>query len=782
MEIGCGGILVHDRSNFSKNKKLFPVFTTGGIVMWGSFMIYKCLKCHSTFNGNDGCFLSRLDDDVAAAYPVEPRYALANYRFHLSTDLTNDLRSTLLSNGSGDSFSAKLHHYQGNRFTNLVKTYASKAQRSRLGGGEPCNWTIKFSEWNGKFAPSGSQIRSYYLDGENSPLTSYQFSQYDRYKRELQQVGKDMSMMSAAVDWTFQVLKTYVSLPGAKACFTFKVSDGQMAGLAIVPSTALSQISHFLIQLVSRRRIQVQVLYTDLWPTGEVFWKNIFGAGMTGCLGMFHAMKRITDTFRKSVDGDVLQEAMNEFKRCFYSIDATDLSNLYGALKNGSMSQKGHRYTDDEVEQLEKSRFWSRRYGRFLKKVTHPSGCMQQMLCNFANKWKTVQDSKSRKLFTETTEKTIKEQCKNVVYVSDPHNMYKEVKAGPNSKHGLSEWMSLRMESQLEKGHHLMAHYGNTGMGTELADCLILRGVTETNTKVRFKSKIKDPMIPSHLEDLPLFLDESELAYVNCQLQEASLDPVFDVVLPLPPDNGEVFLSEYFFEQVKRNTQAKSLMDTKQNKCICPECAGFLFPIIASKQNPRGSVDNQQSSKSTPLGLLSAASTAPARRLPATTTMEAKKDNGQHPNSDSTSVPNTNSTLAAANTVTARSDNNGQKPITGGSAAVVLNKSVPAKAKRKKKELYPRFDESNEQTKTFTSVEQPFHIATNLLPNNIVCGGFLPPQCCIPYYPFYCQMQYRWRAQNGPAMGIPTPPHNHGCPGQRVRGAVSSPFMNLYPH
>ena len=217
MEIGCGGILVHDRSNFSKNKKLFPVFTTGGIVMWGSFMTYKCLQCQTSFNGNDGCFLAKLDDDIADAYPVEPRYALANYRFHLSTDLTEDLRSTMLSNGSGDSFCAKLHHYQGHRFSHLVKTYASKAKRSHLGGGVPSHWTIRFSEWNGKFAPSGSQLRSYYLDGENSPLTTYQFSQYDRYKRELQQVGRNMSVLSAAVDWTFQVLKTYVSLPGSKA-------------------------------------------------------------------------------------------------------------------------------------------------------------------------------------------------------------------------------------------------------------------------------------------------------------------------------------------------------------------------------------------------------------------------------------------------------------------------------------------------------------------------------------------------------------------------------------
>jgi hypothetical protein len=117
-----------------------------------------------------------------------------------------------------------------------------------------------------------------------------------------------------------------------------------------------------------------------------------------------------TDTFRKSVDTDLFQDGvLNEFQKCFSSIDPSHLSNLYGALKDGSMSQSGHKYTDNEVQDLEKSRFWNRWYGRFLRKVTHPSGCMQQLLSNFANKLKSVQDSKSRKLFTEITEKTIKD-------------------------------------------------------------------------------------------------------------------------------------------------------------------------------------------------------------------------------------------------------------------------------------------------------------------------------------------------------------------------------------
>lgn len=176
----------------------------------------------------------------------------------------------------------------------MIKTYASKARICKAKGHDPDEWDVRFEEWNGKFVPSGIQLRSYYLDGEKSPLTPYGYSNLERYRRELQQVGKNKIYKSGAIDWTFQVLKTYVSLPGAKACFTFTVSDGQMAGIAIVRSTAVCEISHFLIQMISKRCMQVQVLYTDLWPSAETFWKNVFWSddarppGFVSCNQTYH--------------------------------------------------------------------------------------------------------------------------------------------------------------------------------------------------------------------------------------------------------------------------------------------------------------------------------------------------------------------------------------------------------------------------------------------------------------------------------------------------------------
>jgi hypothetical protein len=70
----------------------------------------------------------------------------------------------------------------------LVKMPYSKAKHSKLEGNIPGYWTIKFSDWNGKFAPSGSQLHSYFLDREMSPLKSYADSQQEYYQ-ELQQFG-----------------------------------------------------------------------------------------------------------------------------------------------------------------------------------------------------------------------------------------------------------------------------------------------------------------------------------------------------------------------------------------------------------------------------------------------------------------------------------------------------------------------------------------------------------------------------------------------------------------
>ena len=157
------------------------------------------------------------------------------------------------------------------------------------------------------------------------------------------------------------------------------------------------------------------------------------------------------------------------------------------------------------------------------------------------------------------TEKAILEQCKKVHCASDPDDfeLYREIPATKNSKHGLSKWASLRAEPALEKYHEALAHFANTGTGTDLADVLNLEGTSEWNVKCRFKAATNDKKlagieieVPVHFEDQPQYWDHSMLAYLNAKAEQKGMGPIFDCVTNINPDNGELFLSAYHKQQM----------------------------------------------------------------------------------------------------------------------------------------------------------------------------------------------------------------------------------------
>jgi hypothetical protein len=82
--------LLHNRTNFSKRKQLFPIWSHSGLpTTWCVVMNYKCESCDTNCQANDGRLLSLLPPDVAGAYPVLPRYASG--QFHLHRDVSDDV-------------------------------------------------------------------------------------------------------------------------------------------------------------------------------------------------------------------------------------------------------------------------------------------------------------------------------------------------------------------------------------------------------------------------------------------------------------------------------------------------------------------------------------------------------------------------------------------------------------------------------------------------------------------------------------------------------------------
>ena len=79
--------------------------------------------------------------------------------------------------------------------------------------------------------------------------------------------------------------------------------------------------------------------------------------------------------------------------------------------------------------------------------------------------------------------------------------------------------------------------------------------------------------LPVEYQDIPQVENHSYLAYLNSQARNLGLSDAFEEVTPVKPDNGEVFLSEYFVEQNQRN--ATTGQDAKTHLCLCSSCLSF---------------------------------------------------------------------------------------------------------------------------------------------------------------------------------------------------------------
>ena len=73
----CCGTLRNVRSNFSKNKTLFPIFSLDGAPAWCIVQKMACGKCKRDFMANDATVLLTLPPHAAQLYPVETKYALS---------------------------------------------------------------------------------------------------------------------------------------------------------------------------------------------------------------------------------------------------------------------------------------------------------------------------------------------------------------------------------------------------------------------------------------------------------------------------------------------------------------------------------------------------------------------------------------------------------------------------------------------------------------------------------------------------------------------------------
>jgi len=119
-------------------------------------------------------------------------------------------------------------------------------------------------------------------------------------------------------------------------------------------------------------------------------------------------------------------------------------------------------------------------------------------------------------------------------------------------------------------------------------------------------TQIDGANIPSAYRSFPCHIDHSRLAYINGLAREAGLDTdVFDVLTILQEDNGELFISEYYFEQKKRREAVArgKYSYGKTSRYGCPMCGSFTTPST-NKPSPPQKQQKQQHRRLLPLQCL----------------------------------------------------------------------------------------------------------------------------------------------------------------------------------
>jgi hypothetical protein len=257
-------------------------------------------------------------------------------------------------------------------------------------------------------------------------------------------------------------------------------------------------------------------------------------------------------------------QAVHRLTSCVWEWEPRSKAALIAALKNGSFDNNT-KYTDEEINDLEATKEFKRRFSKHLMKKIRPPEIIENMLSTWFNDFKCSAsegsepargryDTKTNKpLFTADTKTTVEEQKKNARHIQDTSDdildMYRIISPTAGSTHGLPEYISLRPESSLEGFHNPLSNFANTGMRRSLADNLNLEGTARYSVLKRFRIWVSTLDVqqraknePAHWANKPSFYNHSWLAHINelatmARCREEDLP--FNNVRRLPKDNGE---------------------------------------------------------------------------------------------------------------------------------------------------------------------------------------------------------------------------------------------------
>jgi len=616
-EATCEGVLSNTRTNFSKNKTLFPIFGLEGAPSWCIVQQMTCSCCRRVFSANDGAVLVNLPAYIAEDYPVETTYA-GNTTSHITRNAAEVFASIMVTYANGELCSKLLYDAINRAYIGRIKSYYSMAMTKYKEGVTTKPYVEKDGTFVRQCPPLGDTLRDLYNAAASSVTNRWGIGDFERHTREIQGVKCDGIF---AQDHTFEPIKNYLKGVGAKAVWDAATQTGEIASAVLVPSTKTEDFAHAAQSLMKRSQFNPQVMYSDTWPNKSEYWQAL---GVEGRLGLFHYQKRIVSTLRKT-HVDYFQ-AITDLLAAIYAYHPEDYDKLLLALKDGSLSKKGIKYSSSDITAMKETRLFRDRYAKYLRKKMHNPQTIIQMLDDWFCKYKVTSTNPEKPaygrldpvrlvpLFTEETKGAV-ENCKEKAkYLSDPFpisQMYQEILPSPNATHNLSEYLSNRGESKLEAFHDRFAHFANCGMRDALADNLNLAGAARFNLSIRHvrsltaKIQNQNPQlkedrkkIPAAWEKVVPFFNHTELSFVNDMAKSVGCKIPFPHAEALVPDNGERFFSLYITSTLP---SIKSIKQGPVGECLCKSCTAITTttspqePTLTTKKPPNNeSVNNNK--------------------------------------------------------------------------------------------------------------------------------------------------------------------------------------------
>ena len=596
------GLMKRGFWDFATHGVLTPIQHVDGSTAYSINRQYKCNKCGFTCKANDGRLFHQLPSYYRRAYPVDPRYAV-NYQIHLSKSASQLVEKLMLTYGNGEQISRALHEMSAARYENFEEDYYRRYAdwREKTKSTEAAPRLPSFRDYFGnRMGLKGDTMRDRYGFAASSNLTATNLSDDMRNTREIQAVG---CRICSSSDHTFAIIKNYIAdeIGSAKAVHTINTETAEIASAAIVDTTSAKDFAHQLEQFSRRPNVCPKVHVTDNCPANDLLLRELFDRDnwkIVLRLGMFHWMHRISVTLNDQHPD--CNAAIAELSKCIYTEDLGDTKEVKAALLDGRLGprpkkgEKKSQLTEDDVHlmQVTSTSLWKSYRNKYIRIWIKPQEEIEKNLQKWFEKYKRgvwPYDPKTgADLFMVDTESAVERARNSVPWVTDvlpKEDIYEPIAPGRRSKTDLPEYLGKRgVESKLESFHLRLAHFGNLGTSKELMDSLCLAGMAEWNKRIRHRHRcLRDPTeaLTSWSKEVPSHLDHSYLALINNLARQAGVaDDAHKNVMPLPKDNGERFMSMYWDEQQKRNS---NFVPKASGRCMCHLC------IPQFRENPYAS-------------------------------------------------------------------------------------------------------------------------------------------------------------------------------------------------